>query len=78
VPESERKHLHTLLKRDQWTGERWLRRWMRRQCRRGHNHTSNQVIIRSDNVRTVTLTEGAEVWLSVPGLAPRASVAVPL
>jgi hypothetical protein len=25
---------------------------MRRQWRRGHNHTSNQIIIRSDNVET--------------------------
>src|ERR1700716_2077133 len=50
---------------------------MRRQWRRGHNHTSDQVIIRSDNVRTFTLTDGGEVWLSVPGLAPRAGVVVP-
>src|ERR1700716_2608741 len=50
---------------------------MRRQWRRGHNHTSNQVIIRSDNVRTFTLTEGGEVWLSVPGLGPGAGVVVP-
>jgi hypothetical protein len=78
LPESERKHPYTLLKRDQWTGDPWLRRWMRQQWRRGHNHTSNQLIIRSDNVRTFTLTEGGDVWLSVPGLAPRASVAVPL
>src|SRR3981081_4113400 len=51
---------------------------MRGQWRRGHNHTSNQIIIRSDKVRTFTLSEGAEVWLAVPGLTPRASVAVPL
>jgi hypothetical protein len=77
VPEAERKRLYTLLKRDRWTGDPLLRRWMRRQWRRGHNHTSNQVIIRSDNARTVTLTEGAEVWLAVPGLAPGAGVVVP-
>jgi hypothetical protein len=41
------------------------------------NHTSDQVIIRSDKVRTFTLTEGGEVWLSVPGLAPGAGVVVP-
>jgi hypothetical protein len=78
LPESERKRLYTLLKRDQWTGDPRLRRWMRRQWRRGHNHTSNQIIIRSDNVRTFTLTEGAEVWLAIPGLAPRTNVVVPL
>src|SRR3981081_1638718 len=50
---------------------------MRGQWRRGHNHTSNQIIIRSDKVRTVTLTDGGEVWLAIPGLPPRASVVVP-
>src|SRR3979490_92650 len=50
---------------------------MRHQWRRGHNHTRNQVIIRSDKVRIFTLTEGAEVWLSVPGLAPGAGGGVP-
>jgi hypothetical protein len=76
LPEAERKRL-SLLKRDQWTGEPWLCRWMRRQWRRGHNHTGNQVIIGSDKVRTVTLTDGGEVWLAIPGLAPRASAVVP-
>src|SRR4030081_3606146 len=77
VPEAERKRLYTLLTRDRWTGDPLVRRWMRGQWRRGHNHTSNQIIIGSDNVRTVTLTDGADVWLSVPGLTPRAGVAVP-
>jgi hypothetical protein len=78
LPESERKRLYTLLTRDQWTGDPWLRKWMRQQWRRGHNHTSNQIIIRSDNVHTfTTLTDGADVWLAIPGLTPRTSVAVP-
>src|SRR3979490_209707 len=50
---------------------------MRHQWRRGHNHTSDQVIIRSDKVRAFTLTEGGEVWLAVPGLTPRTGVVVP-
>ena len=77
VPEAERKRLYTLLTRDRWTGDPLVERWMRRQWRRGHNHTSNQIIIRSDKVRTFTLTEGGEVWLSVPGLGPGAGVVVP-
>jgi hypothetical protein len=76
LPDAERKRLYTLL-RDQWTGDPLVRRWMRQQWRRGHNHTSNQIIIRADKVRTVTLTDGGEVWLAIPGLAPRASVVVP-
>src|ERR1700716_3538335 len=51
---------------------------MRQRWRRGHNHTSNQIIIRSDNVRTFTLTEGGEVWLGIPGLTPGTSGAGPL
>jgi hypothetical protein len=51
LPEAERKRLYTLLKRDQWMGDPLLRRWMRQRWRRGHNHTGNQVIIRSDKVR---------------------------
>jgi hypothetical protein len=77
VPEAERKRLYTLLTRDRWTGDPLVRRWMRQRWRRGHNHTRNQIIIRSDKVRTVPLTEGADVWLSVPGLAPRTSVVPP-
>jgi hypothetical protein len=77
VPEAERKRLYTLLTRDRWAGDPWLRRGMRQLWRRGHNHTRNQIIIRSDNVRTFTLTDGGDVWLSVPGLTPRTSVAVP-
>src|SRR3979490_1279417 len=77
LPEAERKRLYTLLTRDRWTGDPLVRRWMRQQWRRGHNHTSNQIIIRSDNVRTVTLTDGGEVWLAIPGLTPRAGVVVP-
>jgi hypothetical protein len=76
LPEAERKRLYPLLTRDRWAGDPWLRRWMRQRWRCGHNHTSNQLIIRSDKVRTVTLTEGGEVWLSVPGLEPRTGVVV--
>jgi hypothetical protein len=77
VPEAERKRLYTLLTRDRWAGDPLVRRWMRCEWWRGHNHTSNQLIIRADKVRTVTVTEGGEVWLSVPGLAPGAGVVVP-
>jgi IS605 OrfB family transposase len=76
--EADRKHLYTLLKRDQWVSEPRLRRLMRKHWRRGRNHTTNQIIIRADKVRTFILTEGGNVWLNVPGLLPRTSVAVPL
>jgi hypothetical protein len=75
---AERKRLYTLLKTDRWVDDPYLSRTMRKYWKRGRNRTHNQVIIRSDNVRTFTLTEGGDVWLNVPGLEPRTSVAVPL
>jgi hypothetical protein len=77
LSERERKRLYTLLKRDQWTGDPLPRRWTRQHWRRGRNRTANQIIIRSDNVRTYTLAEGGNVWLNVPGPAPRTFVCGP-
>lgn len=73
---AERKQLYTALKYDKWTDEPLLRRWMRGAVNRGHNHTYNQIIIRSDNVRT--FVKDKDVWLKIPGMAPRTFVAVPL
>lgn len=78
MPDAEQRRLYTMLRRDQWTDEPILRRWMRQHLRRGHNHTTNQIIVRSDNIRTYTLAPCGPVWLAVPGLRPRTSVAVPL
>ena len=75
---AERKRLYGLLKSDRWTEDPYLSRMMRKQWRRGRNRTTNQIIIRADNVRTFTLTPGGDVWLNVPGLEPRTSVPVPL
>jgi IS605 OrfB family transposase len=76
--QAERKRLYTALKADTWQTDPFLSRLMRKHWRRGHNRTHNQIIVRADNVRTFTLVEGGNVWLNVPGLAPRTSVAVPL
>ncbi|MGI8307364.1 zinc ribbon domain-containing protein [Saccharopolyspora hattusasensis] len=78
LTDAEKKHLYTLLKRDRWTDDPMLRRWMRQCWKRGHSHTTNQIIIRSDKVRTYTLTNGGNVWLKVPGIVARESIAVPL
>jgi hypothetical protein len=78
IDPAERKRLFTALKTDQWATDPYLSRMMRKHWRHGHSHTTNQIIIRADNVRTFTLAEGGDVWLSVPGLLPRTSVAVPL
>ena len=75
---AERKRLFTALKTGEWATDPYLSRLMRKHWRHGHSHTTNQIIIRADNVRTFTLAEGGDVWLSVPGLLPRTPVAVPL
>lgn len=72
----EATRLYTLLKRDQWTSDPLLRRLMRKHLHRGHNHTHNQIIIRADQVRTFTRSEGGPVWLKVPDLTRRASVPI--
>ena len=76
--QAERKRLYTALKADMWQFDPFLSRLMRQHWRRGKNRTHNQIVIRSDKVRTFTLIEGGDVWLNVPGLEPRTSVTVPL
>jgi len=76
--QAERKRLYTALKADKWVSDPFLSRLMRQHWRRGKNRTHNQIVIRSDKVRTFTLAEGGDVWLNVPGLLPRTGVTVPL
>jgi hypothetical protein len=76
--QAERRRLYAALKADDWASDPFLHRQMRRHWPRGHSHVRNQIIIRADNVRTFTLTEGGDVWLSVPGLLPRTSVPIRL
>ena len=76
--QTEQKRLYTALKADQWTSDPLLSRLMRQHWRRGKNRAHNQIIIRADKVSTFTLSKSGEVWLNVPGLAPRTSVSVPL
>ena len=67
---AERKRLFTALKADDWAADPYLSRMMRKHWRRSHSHITNQIIIRADNVRTFTLTEGGDVWLAVPACCP--------
>ena len=60
------------------SGDAYLSRVMRKCWRHGHNHTSNQIVVRSDQYTTWTLAEGGDVWLAVPGLERRSRVAIPL
>ncbi|WP_100448015.1 zinc ribbon domain-containing protein [Glycomyces xiaoerkulensis] len=76
--EAERKRLYTALKCDTWTTDPFLRRVMRRCWRRSRTRITNQIIVRSDQFKTYTLTDGGNVWLAIPGLERRSTVKIPL
>lgn len=74
--EKERRRLYTLLKKNEFASDPYLSRIMRKYWHRGHNHTHNQIIVRSDNV--TTFQRNGQAWLSIPGLETRKKVAIPL
>jgi IS605 OrfB family transposase len=61
-----------------WAGDPYLRRLMRRHWKHGRNRTRNQIVVRSDQYKTFTLTDGGNAWLAVPGLERRQLVTIPL
>jgi IS605 OrfB family transposase len=72
----EQKRLYTLLKSDKWMSDNYLTRVMRQYWRRGHNHTDNQIIVRSDDYTTFILNKN--VWIKIPGLIKGKRIAIPL
>lgn len=74
----ERRRLCAALKADEWAGDPYLSRLMRKHWRRGRNHVSNQIVVRSDQYKTFTLAEGGNTWLALPGLERRQLVKIPL
>jgi len=73
---TEQKRLYTLLKSDKHTDDPYLSRVMRHACRRGHNHTHNQINVRSDDYTVFTLKN--KVWLKIPSLVKGKRIAIPL
>jgi IS605 OrfB family transposase len=49
---------------------------MRKVCHRGHNHTHNQICVRSDDYTIFTLK--SKVWLKIPSLIKGKRIAIPL
>lgn len=74
--EHERRRLYTELKENRFADDRYLARVMRRSWTRGHNHTQNQIIVRSDNYTTFQL--GGRAWIKIPGLERGRRIAIPL
>ncbi|SMD20640.1 hypothetical protein [Kibdelosporangium aridum] len=57
---AERKRLFAALKTDTWAEDPLLSRRMRKHWKRGRNRTHNQIVVRSDQYRTFTLTDGGK------------------
>ena len=74
--QTEQKRLFSALKGQGWTSDPYLRRIMRQEWKRGHNHTHNQIIVRSDNYTTFQL--GGRAWIKIPGLEKGQRIAIPL
>jgi len=72
----EQKRLFTLLKSNKWAEDKYLTRMMRKYCHRGHNHTHNQIIVRSDDY--ATFQKGEKAWISIPSLIKGKRIAIPL
>jgi len=74
--EDEQRRLYRLLRSDKWTEDKYLTRIMRKYCKRGHNHTYNQIIIRSDNYKVFQKNE--KTWIAIPSLIKGKRIAIPL
>ena len=73
---AEQKRLYTALKSDKYLDDRYLSRTMRKNFKRGHNHTHNQIIVRSDDYTIFTL--GGNIWVKIPSLIKGRRIAIPL
>jgi IS605 OrfB family transposase len=73
---AEQKRLFTALKGNDWVHDPYLRRMMRKHWKRGHNHTHNQIIVRSDNYTTFQLS--GCTWIKIPSLMKGQRIAIPL
>ena len=73
---SEQKRLYTLLKSDKYLEDCYLLRIMRKYFKRGHNHTNNQIIVRSDDYTVFTLDD--KIWIKIPSLVKGKRIAIPL
>lgn len=74
--QDEQKELYARLKADTWSGNNYLTRIMRKYWRRGHNHTYNQIIVRSDDYTAFILN--GKAWIKISGLIKGQRIIIPL
>jgi hypothetical protein len=72
----EQKQLYKLLRYNKWQDNPYLRRKIRQYWKRGHNHTYNQLIIRSDLFRQEE--KNGTLWISIPSLVKGKPIWIPL
>ncbi|MGW1678217.1 zinc ribbon domain-containing protein [Saccharopolyspora sp. NPDC002376] len=75
--ESQRKKAYMALKRGRWQDDSFLARQMRQHVKHGVSCTANQIVVRSDQYNTWTMS-GGDVWIDIPGLERRQKIAIPL
>lgn len=74
--QAEQKRLYTLLRGSGWTEDSYLRRMMRKHWRRGHNHTHDQIVVRSDNYKT--FQRNGRACVAIPSLERGNHIRIPL
>ena len=74
--QNKQKRFYTLLKNDAWMNDSYLKRILRKYWHRGHNHTYDQIIVRSDDYSIFTLHN--KIWIKIPSLIKGKPIAIPL
>jgi IS605 OrfB family transposase len=74
--EDERKRLYTLLKRDEWLEESYLRRIMRKYYKHGRTTVDNQIVL-DTNCYTAFVRNG-QAWIKVMSLERGKRISIPL
>jgi hypothetical protein len=74
--EDERKRLYTLLKKDEWLEDSYLRRMMRKHYKHGHTEVANQIVL--DSGCYTTFERNGQAWIKVMSLEHSKRIAIPL
>jgi len=74
--DGERKRLYTLLKRDEWLEDSFLRRQMRKHFKHGHTSVRNQIVLDPCSYKAFVFS--GKAWIDVMSLVPRGRIAIQL
>jgi IS605 OrfB family transposase len=74
--DGERKRLYTLLKKNEWLEDGYLRRMMRKHYKHGRTQVDNQIILDTDCY--TAFERNGRAWIEVMSLEYRKRIAIPL